>query len=464
MSTPEPATALLAEWAAAQTWDLLPSDVIDTAKRSVRDIIGVALFASRLEWSELVAGMAGATAAPGRSTVWGTPARLSAPYAALTNGTAAHGIEMDDRCATLDIHNGAPTVSAAVAVAEEYGRSGRDVILGVVCGYEVAFRLARATARRVWPRFHIDGLWTVFGAAAAAGKVLGLDARGLVNAMGLAGGMASGLMEFSNDSRGTMVKRLQGGGWPAYCGVTSALLAAEGMDAPPSSLEGPMGICRSFSGALVPDLPALTAGLGTGYEIRLWETKAYGARGSYSSGVDAVGEIMREHALPVSAIARIELGCSTRIYTKAIGPQPESIMAAQYHLGFVVAVSLHHDLRDPSVWETAILRDPAVLDTFRRVEIREDEEANDLHARTGRASAMRARVVTRDGRSFEAFVLGGKGTPENPMTHDDVVGKFELLAGRALGRARTRELGARIDDLDGGGPLVLRDLFEGAEQ
>ena len=204
---------------------------MSNAKLAIRDTIGVALFASGLPWSRIAFEFAKESGGDGRVSLWGSDARTTAPSAALANGTAAHGIEMDDRSHDLDIHNGAPTVPAAVALAEHAGRSGKDLILAVACGYEVGFRMARATQRGI-DRFYWVSIRSIFGATAAAAKVLGLDQWSTVNAFGIAGYMASGLWEHTHDPHGTMIKRMQGGGWPANCAVTAALLAQKGFTGP----------------------------------------------------------------------------------------------------------------------------------------------------------------------------------------------------------------------------------------
>jgi 2-methylcitrate dehydratase PrpD len=146
-------TERLAGFVASLRFEDLPPEVVEMAKTGIRDALGVAMFASDLEWTRLVRGYVEDTGSTGGATIWGSNRRCAPAHAAMVNGTAVHGIEMDDRSTLLDIHNGAVTIPAAVALSEHLGRSGRDLIVAVVCGYEAAYRVARATLGGIWPRF-----------------------------------------------------------------------------------------------------------------------------------------------------------------------------------------------------------------------------------------------------------------------------------------------------------------------
>jgi 2-methylcitrate dehydratase PrpD len=437
----------------------LPTDVITTAKLAIRDIVGVGMFASTLPWSRIVADVAAESSGAGPCTIWGRSARLSAPFAALSNGAAAHGIEMDDRSRLLEIHNGAATVPAAVALAEHVGASGRDLILSVVCGYEVAFRVARACKGGLWPRFYPDGLLGVFGAAAAAGKLLQLSADQLTHALGIAATMASGSWEFTADPSATMVKRLQGGGWSAYSGVTAALLALRGFTAPMAMIDGKLGFCRSFCTEADPDIEALSRNLGSDFQIRLWETKPYAARGSYSSAIDAMIDLRNEVGFSPDDIDSVTVGCSSRIFPNAGGPRPTSVMAAQYHLPFVLAASILHDPRNPSIWTEDVLTDPATTDLLVRITVEVDPDADALYRNARNPSAARVTVTLRDGRVHSRLVEHGTGTAEKPLTSGQVRDKFLLLAGAVVVPSTLASIDLHLDQLEEHSELAFLRMF-----
>ena len=441
------ATRQLGRHLAALTYGDLPDDVIGTACLAIRDIVGVGLFASQLEWSRIAADYAVQASGPGSATIWGLDRTVTAPFAVLANSTAAHGIEMDDRNSFVGIHNGAPTVPTAVALAEQLGSTGRDVILAVVCGYEIGFRVARATRGAIKPRFHPDSIPTYFSSVVAAAKMLRLTEDQLVNAMGIVGGMVGGLLEFANDPSGTMVKRLQGGGWSAYSGVNAALLAAKGLTAPGTILEGPRGFIRSFATSGDVDMDALTRGLGDDFEIRNWETKYYASRGGYSSALTGLTTLRTETTFEADDVASIDVGIPSALFEKAAGSAPRSVMAAQYHLPFVVAVSFFHDLRDPSMWVDGVLDEPPVIDLMRRVNVHPDEAMDELATVKGQRAASRIQVTLRDGTVLDTTVRAGKGTKANPFTREEIEAKFRLLAGRVVPEVDVNRLDAMLQDL-----------------
>lgn len=448
-------TQELAEFAARLRYEDLPAEVVEKAKWAVGDALGVGLCASGLEWSRIVADHAstvgGGTVAS--ATVWGRGFETSAPMAALANGTAVHGIEMDDRSFDLNVHNGAATVPAALAMAEALGVGGRELLVAVVCGYEVAYRVARATLKGITNHYP-NAIKTVFGATTAAARVAGLDAEAVSDALGIAGSMASGLWEFKHDPDGTMVKRVQGGGWPAQSGVTAALLARRGLTGPGTILEGEDGLCRSFATAREPDLDALTRDLGRGFQISRWETKNYATWGVGQSSLDAVMQLRSEHSVRGEDIERLLIECSTKTRANALTRRPSSIMAAQYHLLFIVAACFYYDLTDPSVWTEDILGDERICDLMDRIEVALDPEIERIYEETNDHGGVRMVATLEDGGQRRAHVRHAKGTPDNPLTSEELQRKLRTLSARALTVEQVEHLSAWVSDLDALAPPV----------
>lgn len=445
-------TEQLAQFLSGLEFAQLPDDVVVMAQRAIKDAVGVGLFGSRMEWSRMVADFAAESSASGVATVWGADARLSAPYAALANGTAVHGIEMDDRHHNLQLHNGAATIPAALALGEERGSSGQDLVVAVVCGYEAAFRVARATKRTI-DRFYWVSIRSIFGATAAAAKMLGLDAQGTQWAMGIAGSMASGLWEVKNDPRGTMVKRLQGGGWPANCGVTAALLAERGLSAPGTILEGEYGVCHAFS-SRTPDTAAIARELGESFEMRHWETKPYAAWGGSHSTIDAALEAQATHGIKADDIDRIDVGCSQETYWHSAKERPESVMAAQTSLDFLVSAAFLYDLRDPSVWSDDIIRDETLEALRQRTTLYVDEELDRITREQQTYAGAKLTVRHKDGAEVPIWVRHAKGTPGNPMSEQDVDEKFRVLSRSVLDDDRLDRVGDAIARLPQNGTRV----------
>jgi 2-methylcitrate dehydratase PrpD len=210
-TTRAPLTAQVVEWAAGLQFSDLPPEVVHQSKRVVLDYIAAALVGTTSEAAQILQRYVADTEAPGgASTIIGTSLRVSPPSAALVNGTATHGLEVDDGYTPGSTHPGGPVVSAVVALAEARGSSPQDILLATAVGLELTCRIGGAGHPSTWKRgFHNTPINGVFGAAAAAARLLGADRAVLGHALGLAGSHAGGLFEFLHG--GGEVKRLHPG-------------------------------------------------------------------------------------------------------------------------------------------------------------------------------------------------------------------------------------------------------------
>jgi 2-methylcitrate dehydratase PrpD len=440
----------LVRFLADVSYEDIPADVVATAKLCVLDTLGVGIAASRRPWTRMVVETAREAGGNPACAVWAHGFRTSAHLAALANGTAAHGIEMDDRVPAAELHPGAIVVPAALAAAESAGAGGRELLAAVVAGYESGIRVGYAVRTRTG--IHPPGHKGVWAAVAAAGRALGLDAQAMQDAFGLAGSMASGITEFSQDPRGTMVKRLHGG-LAAHHGVLAAQLAARGVTGPASVLDGRYGYCRVFGADEDEiDLDELTAELGRSWRITDRELKPYAAWGGSHTVIDAVGRILAEGGLAPGDIAAVEVAGSSRLLTQHDLVAPRSIMAAQYSLPFLTATALCRGtaaLANPDeVWTDDVLDDPAIRRLAGLTELRVDPEMDEIYRRERTYGGARVRVRLRDGRERAAVVYHSRGTTRNPMPPADIRAKFDRLTRGVLGAHRAGELMAAVDGLD----------------
>jgi 2-methylcitrate dehydratase PrpD len=421
--------------------------VIETAKLSMLDTLGVGLFGSRTESSRIVAEFVRESASVAESSVWGQGWKSSAPYAALVNGTSAHGIEMDDRSSLFYIHCGAAVVPAVMALWEKTAVSGKNVIEAIVAGYEIAYRIADAL-QGSFKRFYGSPIKSLFGATAAAGRMLGQDNSAMLNALGISGSMASGLREWSSDPEGTMVKRFMGGGWPAQNGVMAALLALRGLTGPATILEGDRGICRAFGIEKEPQIEKLTENLGEYYMIMQRCIKPYATCGMLQASVDCVNGMKSEYQITAEQIEQIQVGCSIQSYDMHDSKQPQSIMAAQYSMPFTTALAFLSDLSDPSVWDNGVLSRPEVLALVQKVDMFIDEELDTIFQETNDYGGTKMTVRLKDGRKHDTWVRYAKGTIENPATPEDIHRKFRVLAGHVFSEEKLDETARFIDRLE----------------
>src|SRR5262252_1780170 len=362
-------TLQLAEYAASCRYDDFPPDVVERAKQCITDTIATVIFGHDLPWSRIVVAFAERNGAGGNSRILGPGgAKVQAPAAALANGALAHAFEMDNLTwPTTGVHPGATLLVPGLAVAQERGSGGRELIAAVVVGAEVMIRIGRATHHSNEGRgFHAPGTTGPFGAAVACGRLMGFDAGHMLNALGIAGSLACGLMEFARSGTGAMVKRLHLGR-AAESGVLAASLAAEGFTGPVSVLEGEFGFLRVFCGDF--DQGALTRGLGEDYLTLSILMKRFACHITAHTPVEAVLELSQEHKFSGADVASIAIVGNDRMAKVNNIPKPVDRMMAQYSIPFAVALALHRDPRDPRSFDEAAVHDSDILSLAARTTI-----------------------------------------------------------------------------------------------
>jgi 2-methylcitrate dehydratase PrpD len=434
-------TKVLAHYAAALRYEDVPADVIERAKQCIADTVAVMIFGYDLPWSGMVVRFAEKNAAGGNSRILGPGgARVHAPAAALANGALAHAFEMDNLTwPNSGVHPGATLLASGLAVAQERGLGGRALIVAVVAGAEVMIRVGRATQHRNESRgFHAPGTTGPFGAAIAGGRLMGLDAERMRNALGVAGSLACGLLEFARSGSGAMVKRLHLGR-AAESGVLAASLAAEGFTAPASVLEGEFGFLRVFCGDEF-DRAQLTRGLGESYATRSITLKRFPCHISAHTSVQAVLDLRAEHGYAVADIRSIHIAGNDKMAGVNNILSPADIMMAQYSIPFCVALAHMRDPHDPRSFDETALRDPRIGALAQRVKITVDNERP-----TPLAAAVT--ITLQDGRVLTRLVADFKGTPEQPLDAGELRDKFLMLT-RHCAADDMGEMFDRLQDLE----------------
>jgi 2-methylcitrate dehydratase PrpD len=427
-------TVRLAEYAAALRYEDLPEAVVQQAKECIIDTVAAGICGSALPWSRIVVDYAERTGPGGKSHILGRGSAVQAPAAALANGALAHAFELDSLTRPgAGAHPGATVLPPALAIAQEKGADGRALIAAFVAGNEVMIRIGRATGHTNEARgFHAPGTTGPFGGAVAAGHLLGLDAGAMANALGIAGSLCGGLLEFARGDGG-MVKRLHLGR-ASEAGVLAASLAAGGFTGPRTVIEGQFGFLRVFCTAW--DEAELTRGLGEEYVVSTTVLKRYPCHATAHAAVKAVRELQAEQGFAAADVEAITVTGSERMVERHHILEPADLMLAQYSIPFSVALALCREARDPESWDEAALADPQIRALTRRV--RQVQEPGGGHGAMGSTVT----IALADGRRLERPAESGMLEP------GELADKFRRLTRAALGERGAAALYERLQRLD----------------
>lgn len=421
----------------------LPLDVIARAKICLLEAMGCGIFGSTQPWSRILLAEMAAEGAPGECTAFGASPPLAAPAAALVNGTAIHGFELDDLIAESITHPAACVIPAALAAAEAAGASGARLLEAIVAGYEVMHRVGLALGTEPARRgFHTTSLVAPVACAIAAGKVMQLSLDQLYSAVGLACSAASGVKSFAAGRGGGMVKRLHLGR-SAEAGVRSAKLAARGFLGPPFALDSRFGLLEVFGGAGA-DAKKLTHELGQNWAMREVWFKVFPICGWIQSAVMLLAEARGARSLSIGDIRLVRIGVSDYAAKNNGEPAPVDTMGAQYSIPYCAAVALLGEPRDPRSFLIDAVNDPATRALAAKVEVVVDPAIEAVYPRQFGASM---RLDLADGTRHECTVMECHGTPADPCTEQEHLDKFCWLAGSVLPAGAVGKLAALIETL-----------------
>jgi 2-methylcitrate dehydratase PrpD len=451
-----PHTSAIAEFVAGLRYEAIPAEVIARLKLLVLDALGCAIYAAELPWSRLLLQTLETVDTSRGATVWGTARRLSAPHAALVNGTLVQGFELDDVHRVGMLHVGAVTLPPLVAIAElRPGMSGRDFLRAAVAGYEIGPRVGLCMGpQHLAQGWHTGATFGVFAAAAGAAAALRLPPEGVVHALGIAGTQAAGLMAAQY---GAMVKRMHAGR-SAQSGLYGALLAERGFTGIVDVFESAYGgFCTTFSRSADGfDLAALSAGLGERFETMRVFLKFYACNASIHSTLDVLKEMRARRPFAADEVERIHVRAS-RATAEHVGwrYRAEGLTAAQLNLPYCVATLLLEADVFVAQFDEAAVHDAARIALAGRIEVAEDP------AITARGAAFRhmvhVEVRLRDGTVLAETIDAPRRNEHRFAGEADIVEKFRKLADGRLppGQAdRLAELTLGLDKATTVDPLI----------
>jgi 2-methylcitrate dehydratase PrpD len=443
-----PLASQVADWVCEARYEDLPSDVIESTKLRILDVIGLALAGAETSFGRSTIAAAKILSPAGPSRIFGTGDAIAAPTAAFTNAALSQALEYDDTHNESIVHMSSPAVAASLALAGLRTISGRDLILSIAIANEISCRVGSVSSGQFHRRgFHPTGLFAPFGIAAGIGKVLGLEAQRLAWAEGTAGSCAAGLLECWVD--GTQTKFLHSG-FAAQSGLTAALLADAGVSGPPNVFEGRFGLFASHlqDPAVPKNFSRIADGLGAHWESRNSSFKPFPTAHVLHPYVSAILRLRTQHGIRPADVARIE--CPVAEFNVSIVCEPvaeKRAPATQAHcrvcLQYTMAESLYAGGLGKDAYSDAMRLNPEVLELARKVEYFVDPG----YPGPGRFKGA-VRVTLSDGRILEEIEEYNRGSAENPMSEAELRAKFDDNAGGFLSSTQRDRLAQEISRVE----------------
>lgn len=433
-------TEPLSRFAAEVCYDDLPPEVVEQARRFFLDAIGCALGA----WKEdprkarIAIEIANDFGSSGKASLLGGGQSHPA-LAALTNGILINAADNDDTHKRALAHIGSVVVPAALALTEERGGGGRELIEALVAGYEVTSRVGMAVMPTHYRFWHSTATNGTFGAAAAAGRAMNLSAHEMRAALGMAGTQAAGLNTFFESGDDT--KSLHPGK-AGLNGVLSAKLAAMGMTSPPDILGHPKGYLAAYS--LEGSADAIGKGLGSEWTILDNGFKYYPSILASHSPIGASLEIADGYAPNAADITHVTVRTYSTVKSHFSSKTVDTTMAARLSVPYCVAIALVDSEVTQRQFQPDRFQNAEVRALLEKVEIIADDELTKLYPEKFPAQVS---VAMADGTVHKAEVYYPKGDPSNPLSDEELIGKFRFNAEGVLGPGQTDELLGHIAQL-----------------
>jgi len=413
--------------------DSLPDEVLTAAKRFILDTLACCVVGARTEAVEAILRALEATGErmQGPARLWGRDGMLPADRAALVNATAAHALELDDfgGCG----HSGAVVIPSVFAAAEQTGASGRDVLVSVVAGYDIAARVLEGAGgyrRHNDLGWHSSGTCGSFGAAAGVAKLLGFDADLFASALGIAGTFTGGTWAFLAD--GAMTKRFHPGK-AAETGVCAAYLAQAGMTGPHHVLDAPWGGFFSTYAPMISEPDLAVAELGQSFRILRSGIKPYACCRTIHAPVDSLFLLMEAFSASQEEIAEIIVHGNQQTVLQFDRMHVDNLLDAQFSMQYCLAVAAVRGKLDLDQFEPLQTNNPEVLRLMSITRIVPDRAL-------GPTDYAAVELVLKDGRRGERQVRFAKGHAENPLSSEEVEAKARSLVEPILGRLATDEI------------------------
>ena len=419
-------TRTLAKFIVAHRYGGIPEKVRHEAARSFLNWVGCAVGASRHETVERALAALSEFSGPREATVLGRGDKLDIMLAALMNGTTSHTFDFDDTHLKTVIHPSGPVASAILALSERKPVKGADFLHAFILGVETECRIGNA----VYPShydvgWHITATAGVFGAAAAAGRLLGLSEQQMVWALGIAATQSSGLREMF----GTMVKPMHPGN-AARNGLLAALLASKNFTSAEHGIEGRRGFANVL--ATERNYGEITEKLGETWEIALNTYKPFACGIVEHPAIDGCIQLRNEHKLKAEDIESIALMVHPLVLELTGKKTPQTGLESKFSVYHSSAVAIVHGAAGEEQYSDAVVRDPGVIALRDRVTATVDRAMHE--------DQVQVSIKLKSGKTLEKYIEHAVGSLDRPMSDADLEAKFRGLAEGILSRSETDKL------------------------
>lgn len=433
-----------ADFILSTRYDQLKPEVILQSKKLILDLVGVSLAGYKLmEFPRLVVTYMKSLGGIPEATMIQTKRKFPALNAVFANASCAHALDMDDGHRFAASHPGTVIIPAALGAAELSKASTKDLITGIVLGYEVMIRIGMAINPSSLNRgFHATGITGPFGAVAASASIMKLSREETIGAIGLAGLQGSGLLQVNHDVEGAKVKPINPAR-AAQSGLLSAILAQKGAKGPLKIFEGEDGYLKAFTDEVKRDV--LTQGLGDKFEICNVYLKLYAACRHAHAPIDAAFDVLKNSQIDPCEIAKIQVETYPAAIRLAGITEVTTPSGARFSIPFSVALALTKKEAGADKYSDENIRDEAIQQLCRKVTLSVSEKWEKLYPDKRGATV---RIIDKINREWSAEVDLAKGEPENPAAWNEVYQKFFTNASLVLPEGDVKTLGNTIMNLE----------------
>jgi 2-methylcitrate dehydratase PrpD len=433
-------TEILSEFVVATKYENFPEKTVNIAKLSLLDFYGSTIAGSSTKAGKIFLDSLCDLDGKGESTILGNGNKTTSLIAAFINAGCCHILEFDDIHKGSTVHPGAPIMPVCVALAEKHNLSGKRLIEAIVTGYEIAIRIGEAVNPSHYYYWHNTGTCGVFGAAAAAGKLLDLNKTQLVHALGNAGSIAAGLWEFI--SEGAMTKHLHPAN-AAKNGIIVSLLAKKGFTGSKYILEGKKGFFNAM--AKNADKNKIINDLGVSYKIDENCFKLYPSCRHTHPPIDAILLLKEKYNIKTSEIKKIMIETYSATLEIASNCNPKSIYEAKFSVPYCVAIALSFGKPKLEHFKDELINDKIIKKIIEKTDLVLSSTIEKEYPNKWPAKAI---VITNENKTFEEYVEYPIGDFENPADEQMLIEKNRDLLRPIIGDGITDKVINTILEID----------------